>query len=152
MVLIIDIFKKNEDIIKSPDNNLHSDEVLSVIRSDLEKIGFRVEKSKKNIDKIKVPVLFGLNGKIEKHFEADAYNKKTQTVIEIEAGRALMNYQFLKDLFQACMMVKVDYLVTAVRKEYKSTLDFNKILTFYDTLYTSGRLILPLKGVLIIGY
>jgi len=93
-----------------------------------------------------------LNGKIEKYFEADAFNKKTQTVVEVEAGRALMNYQFLKDLFQACMMAKVDYLITAVRNKYKSSLDFKKISIFYDTLYTSGRLILPLKGVLIIGY
>ncbi len=93
-----------------------------------------------------------MNGKIEKYFDADAYNKKIQVVIEVEAGRALLNNQFLKDLFQACVMHEVDYLITAVRNRYKSTLDFNKILAYYDTLFTSGRLILPLKGVLIIGY
>ncbi|WP_336774145.1 hypothetical protein [Paenibacillus sp. MMO-58] len=40
-------------------------------------------------------------------FEADAYNKEFETVLEIEAGRAATNYQFLKDLFQACMMNSV---------------------------------------------
>lgn len=30
-----------------------------------------------------------------------------------------MNNQFLKDLFQACMMQDVDYLVIAVRNEYR---------------------------------
>ena len=47
-------------------------------------------------------------------FEADAYHKKYKTVIEVEAGRALVNYQFLKDIFQASMMVDTDYLVLAV--------------------------------------
>jgi len=30
--------------------------------------------------------------------------------LEVEAGRAYTNYQFLKDLFQACMMHDVQYL------------------------------------------
>ena len=46
-------------------------------------------------------MLFGLNGKFEKYFDADGYHSKEEIVIEIEAGRAVANYQFLKDLFQA---------------------------------------------------
>lgn len=77
-------------------------------------------------------------------------NKKV--VIEIEAGRAVSNYQFLKDLFQACVMQDVDYLVIAVRNIYRTSKDFDKLITFLDALYVSNRLILPLKGILIIGY
>lgn len=48
-----------------------------------------------------MPVLFGVNGKIEKSFGADAYSADTGYVIEVEAGRALINYQFLKVFFEA---------------------------------------------------
>ena len=111
-----------------------------------------VEKSKKAEGKISVPVLFGLNGKPEKYFEADGYSFINKTVIEVEAGRAVTNYQFLKDLFQACMMYDVDYLIIAVRQTYSGNKDFEKVINFIDTLYTSGRLSLPLNGILIIGY
>src|SRR5690606_24246136 len=110
--------------IDSEEHQYSSNEVLSFITEYLEQIGFTVEKSKKSIDKIKVPVLFGVNGRLEKYFDADAFNSKTNTVIEVEAGRAVTNYQFLKDLFQACMMTEVDYLVIAVRNIYRKNPDF----------------------------
>ncbi|MGI0010294.1 MAG: hypothetical protein ACREAE_02710 [Nitrosopumilaceae archaeon] len=73
-----------------------------------------------------MPVLFGRNGRLEKYFEADAFNKITKTVMEIESGRGVMNNQFLKDLFQACMMHDTDYFVIAVRKKYLSMNDFEE--------------------------
>lgn len=146
------VFEINEEFISSAKYNYGSNEVLECVRDGLEKINFKVEKSKKSDDKIKVPVLFGPNGKLEKFFDADGYNEETKTVIEVEAGRAVTNYQFLKDLFQACMMYDVDYLIIAVRKDYRGNPDFQNVITFFDTLYASGRLNLPLKGILIIGY
>ena len=131
---------------------MNSNEVLNVISKDLKELNYQVEISKKTEDKIKVPVLFGLNGKLEKFFEADAFNENLKTVIEVEAGRAVTNYQFLKDLFQACMMHNVDYLVIAVRKTYRSNKDFQSVTTFFDTLHDTDILILPFKGILIIGY
>jgi len=133
-------------------NRMNSNRVLSWIQPGLEEIGFAVEKGKKIEDKIVVPVLFGMNGKVEKYFEADAYHEKEKWVIEVEAGRAYTNYQFLKDLFQACMMHDVLYLGIAVRNVYRGRDDFGKVINFFDTIYASGRLKLPLKGVLIIGY
>jgi len=127
--------------------------VLAVVSVDLEVSGFRVEVSKKREGKITVPVLFGKNGKIEKHFDADAWNIETKTVIEVEAGRAVTNYQFLKDLFQASMMEGVDFCVIAVRNIYQDTQkDFDKVCNFMETMYASERLRLPLRGILIIGY
>jgi hypothetical protein len=126
--------------------------VLAALRPGLVGIGYRVESSKAAVDRINVPVLFGRNGRIQKSFDADAYNREERTVLEIEAGRGVVNNQFLKDLFQACMMVDVDYLAIAVRKIYKNTKDFERVTTFFDTLYVSRRLALPFKGVLIIGY
>lgn len=126
--------------------------VLSHIRPGLESLGFQVEKSKSAEGKIKVPVLYGANGRIEKYFEADAYNQAEKIVVEVEAGRAVTNYQFLKDLFQACVMQDVDYAVIAVRQDYRGGDDFSKVINFLDTLFASTRLKLPLAGVLIIGY
>ncbi|KKN57210.1 hypothetical protein LCGC14_0564560 [marine sediment metagenome] len=150
--IIIEIFEKFGDQIDSLRYKLKSNDVLSIVRQDLEKYWYKVEKSKKAKDKIFVPVLFGLRGKLEKYFEADAYNEEQKTVVEIEAGRGVLNNQFLKDLFQACMMAEVLYLVTAIRNLYLKNEDFNKVLAFYEALYASGRLKLPLKGILIIGY
>lgn len=149
---VVEVFESNTSLINSETFNYVSNEVLEFVRKDLEILDFIIEKSKKQIDKIKVPVLFGQNGKLEKYFDADGYHKMNKTVIEVEAGRAVSNYQFLKDLFQACMMFDVEYLVIAVRKNYKGNPDFQNVITFFDTLYTSDRLKLPLNGILIIGY
>ena len=102
---VILCFEKHYEAIKSPDNNLSSDGVLKVISEDLKKLNFKVEESKASTDKIKIPVLFSLNNKIDKSFDADAVSEDGKIVIEVEAGRAFRNNQFLKDIFQACMML-----------------------------------------------
>ena len=152
LLAVVNVFQTNEDVISSKTQELNSNEVLAVVAEGLEKIGFTIEKSKRKDDKIKIPVLFGRNGNLEKSFDADGVNLTTKTVIEVEAGRGVTNYQFLKDLFQACMMQEIDVLIIAVRNNYKGNSDFETVLTFFDTLYVSGRLTLPLKRILIIGY
>lgn len=149
---VVDVFKANVTKFESPKFTLESNEVLNHVANDLKNIGYRVETSKKSSDKILVPVLYGLNGQMEQRFDADAYNEEKGIVVEVEAGRAVTNYQFLKDLFEACVMSDVNYLVIAVRNKYRNSLDLKKVITFFNTLYASNRLQLPLKGVLIIGY
>jgi hypothetical protein len=149
---IVNCFKTVEDKIKSPENNLNSNEVLTHLRPGLEKIGMQVEKGKSKGEKVPIPVLFGLNNKIDKHFDADAVSSDGKIVLEVEAGRAVDNYQFLKDIFQASMMFGVEYLVLAVRNDYRGSDDFHKIYTFLEILYISNRMHLPLKGILLIGY
>jgi len=70
----------------------------------------------------------------------------------VEAGRAVVNNQFLKDFFEACMMQDVDYVVIAVRNDYRGNNDFEAVCAFFEALYASQRMILPLKGVTLIGY
>jgi hypothetical protein len=65
---------------------------------------------------------------------------------------AVDNNQFLKDIFQACMMHDVLHLAIAVRNIYRNSDDFAKVESYLETLYVSGRLQLPLKGILLIGY
>ena len=93
---------------------------------------------------------------MEKSFEVDAWHKKERFVLEVEAGRATINHQFLKDLFEACLMNDVDYFCVAVRNIYMAASiknrDFKRVVTFFETLYASRRLQLPLKGIMVLGY
>lgn len=149
---IIDCFNVADDQICSPEHTLTSNEVLTILRDALLAVPMQVEQGKTRGLKIPVPVLFGLNNKIDQHFDADALSSDGTIVLEVEAGRAVDNYQFLKDIFQASMMYGVEYLVLAVRNDYRAHDDFKKIYTFLETLYISNRLHLPLKGILLIGY
>lgn len=149
---VIDCFNATEHLFRSPDFEKPSNEVLEIVKPFLEKIGFTVESGKSSLQKISVPVLFGLDNRIDKAFNADAVSSDGKIVIEVEAGRAVVNNQFLKDIFQACMMFEVEYLVIAVRNNYRNADDFSRIYAFLETLYISNRLHLPLKGILLIGY
>ena len=59
---IIDGFQMIIEEIDSETHQLSSDEVLNLIRPFLQELGFQVETGKKAVEKIRVPVLFGLNG------------------------------------------------------------------------------------------
>ena len=152
MVDVIESFLKVENEISSETQELVSDEVLALVRPLLENVGWHVEQDKTKDGKINVPVLFKRNNEIDKSFFADAISKDGKIVIEVEAGRATENHQFLKDIFEASMMFEVEYLVLAVRNKYRSHYDFERIFTFLETMYISNRIKLPLKGILLIGY
>ena len=157
---IIDCFKQIEPQLEDESVQRTSNEVLALVRPHLEAIGFAVETGKGKEEKIDVPVLFGENNEVDKSFFADALSADGKIVIEVEAGRAVRNNQFLKDIFQACMMFEVEYLVIAVLNEYKFNSggrqavghDYQEVKTFLEILYVSNRLRLPLKGILLIGY
>jgi hypothetical protein len=149
---VVEVFENHYEQIKSSTHELKSDEVLSVLRYDLEKIDFKVETNKTQEGKIKIPVLYSLNGQEDKFFYADAVSHNQKIIVEVEAGRGYVNNQFLKDIFQACMMPYAEYLVVAVRNDYKGNDDFYKIFLYLETLYINGRLKLPLQGIVLIGY
>lgn len=156
---IVECFKA-VDVDKDACEHLKSNEMLARVRPHLEKIGFTVETGKAKSEQISVPVLFSENESVDKSFAADALSKDHKIVIEVEAGRAVRNYQFLKDIFEACMMYEVEYLVIAVLNEYsfnnkgkqQVANDYQTVKTYLETLYVSNRLQLPLKGILLIGY
>ena len=125
--------------------------IRGLVAKPLANLGFRVETGATRAQKVYVPVLFGRQGRVSKAFEVDAYSEQDGTVIEVEAGRGVVN-QFLKDLFEACVMPSVAYLVIAVRSDYRGLNDFERVCSFLDSLYASDRLRLPLTGVLVLGY
>lgn len=149
---LVAVFERHEQVISSRNHHLNSDGVLTELAEDLNAIGFTVEKGKADADKIKVPVLFGLNGNVEKSFNADAFHQGDGVVLEVEAGRAVANNVWLKDLIQACMMQDAKHLVIAVRNDYREADDFAKVRVSLETLFTSNRLHLPLQSVTVIGY
>ena len=149
---VVEAFRSASDEIDSAVHYLPSNGVLAALARPLVDLGFRVETGKTFGQKIQVPVLFGLNGQLEKSFEADAYHEAAGFVLEVEAGRGVVNNQFLKDLFQACMMNGVTEFAVALRNDYRGTNDFERAARFFDTLYASNRLKLPLEGVLLVGY
>jgi hypothetical protein len=149
---IVQAFKNEARTISSSSFQHSSNKVLEVIRKHLVEIGFEVEAGKSRDEKVSVPVLFGRDGAAEKSFDADAYHRTGGFVLEVEAGRGVVNNQFLKDLFQACMMHDVKYLAIAIRKVYRGDKNFETVCRFFDTLYASNRLTLPLEGIVVIGY
>lgn len=149
---VVESFESVFVSIDSGTHDLKSNAVLAAVAPQLRELGFRVESGKTSEKKVSVPVLFGANGKPEKSFDADAYNENEGFVVEVEAGRAVTNNQFLKDLFQGCMMNGVHELAIVVRNTYRHSSDYKYVVRFFDTLYASNRLALPLKGVLLIGY
>ena len=154
-VKVVNAFENVEKDIsssKTRPKNLESNDVLAIVRQGLEDIGFRVESGKKADETVKVPVLYGENGSIAKQFLADAYLEDKKYIVEVEAGRGYDNNQFLKDFFEACTMVDITYLCIAVRNTYRGAKTFDSVCKFFDALYTSGRLGIPLEGLLIIGY
>jgi hypothetical protein len=149
---VVGAFEASSLQFADKEEELVSNLVLEILRPRLLELGFEVESGKQAGQRICVPVLFGLNGRIEKSFDADAWHRDGKMVVEVEAGRGYTNNQFLKDLFQACMMHDVDYCVIAVRNKYIKSPDFQRVVSFFNTLYASNRLQLPLKGVMVIGY
>jgi hypothetical protein len=56
---------------------------------------------------------------LEKSFSARAYSEVSKFVLEVEAGRGVLNNQLLKDLFQRRVMHEVHYCGIAARPVYK---------------------------------
>ena len=150
--LVIAVFEAELVSIDSESTNLKSDQVLAILAEGLRALNFVVEEGKAHANQIKLPVLYGQNDAVQKSFDADAFHSASGTVLEVEAGRGYANNQFLKDLFQACMMPDAKHLAIAVRNDYRDSRDFFKVVNWFDTLYTSGRLTLPLATVTVIGY
>lgn len=129
---VVNVFVKHSEKIDSYNKKLRSNEVLECLAYDLKHCGYIIKENRSS--------------------EPDAYNKQHQIIIEIEAGRGLTNNQYLKDLLEVCMLDNVKYLIIAVRNIYGTQHDYDKIVDFLSRIYSSDKIVLPLQGVLIIGY
>ncbi len=158
---IAEVFAKNRASIDTValKKGLTSNEVLAKLRPDLVDLGFAVEASKLDADKLQRPVYFGLQGDPTLRYQIDAYQSEWRCGLEIEAGRAWMGNAVYRDLIQAMVMVDVDVLALAVPIAYKfnnsgkQTIsnDFENTLAVVSAVYGHSRVKIP-YGLLLIGY
>jgi hypothetical protein len=139
---------------------LHSDQVLRELAPGLGQLGYAVEASKIEADRIRRPVLFGGNGRAEVSYDIDAFHDELGIVVEVEAGRAASNNATYRDIIRASLILDANYLVLLLPVAYRftnrgqsaSVAAFTRGLDLLTALYASQRLPLPLHGVLLVGY
>ena len=151
----IEVFKKNYKYISSEKiDQIKSNEVLHELTTDLQDIGWWVETGKKKEEKIRLTV-YNNDGTPKRYYEVDGLHKQSGTIMEIEACRAIINNQILRDVLKASSLDNINYLILSVRnmtKQKKKTLyDYNNVIFDIDDVW---RNIKPpkLKGILVIGY
>ncbi len=138
-------------------SGLTSDAVLLHLRPGLEKLGYTVEASKKRVDKVRRPVLFGDEGSVRVAYEVDAVHDDLGVLVEIEAGRGAMGNAVYRDLIRTSLIVGARFLALGVMQEYRySTAGFTQSYRdakdLLDAVFASGRLQFPFEGVLLFGY
>jgi hypothetical protein len=158
---IAEVFAKHRAVIDTValKKGLTSNDVLAKLRLDLVDLGFSVEASKLDVDKLQRPVYFGLQGDPTLRYQIDAYQPEWRCGLEIEAGRAWMGNAVYRDLVQAMVMVDVDILALAVPVAYKfnnvgkQTIsnDFENTRAVVSAVYGHSRVRIP-YGLLLIGY
>lgn len=158
---IVSVFQNRESQIGtlSLSKGLTSNEVLSVLLADLQKLGFQIETGQTKDDKIDRPVFFGENGIPDLRYQIDAYNPDLKCGLEVEAGRAWMGNAIYRDLIQALVMVDVDHLVLAVPNSYKYnskgraivSTDYNNTVSVARALYGHTRIRIPYT-LTVVGY
>jgi hypothetical protein len=123
-------------------------------------LGYRVESGKKKDDRIRLPVLFGDEGKVVVPYEVDAVHDELGVLVEIEAGRGARGNAVYRDLIRSSLIVDARFLVLGVMNEYRHQSGGKPIVVksyrdacdLLDAIYASQRLPLPFEGVLLFGY
>lgn len=139
---------------------LHSDDVLRELAPGLRQLGYAVESSRSEADRIRRPVLFGSNGRPEVAYDIDAFHDGHGIVVEVEAGRAASNNATYRDIIRASLILDARYLALLLPVSYRfinrgqpaAVPAFTRGLDLLSALYASQRLPLPLSGVLLVGY
>ena len=138
---------------------LTSNEVLAVLRPDLQALGFEVETGQRLEDKIMRPVFFGENSQPELQYQIDAWHPEWKAGLEIEAGRAWMGNAIYRDLVQALVMVDMEHLVLAVPNSYRykasgkdtESRDYERTVAVAQALYAHARVTMPFS-LCVVGY
>ena len=156
---LVYMFSKKRNSINSVKIHRISNEVLSIIRDELESLGFLVEggQNSKTISKPVNVDKFGIAGL---QFQVDSYNKKEKLLLEVEASRSMLGNAIYKVIIQASLLNDVDFLSLAVPQNYrfkvrgekKVEYTFKKCSSIVNAIYNSNTLRLPLRGFLLIGY
>ena len=145
------------EIGSASNSGLTSDKVLLKLRPGLEALGYTVEASKKRVDKVRRPVLFGEGGAERVAYEVDAVHDDLGVLLEVEAGRGAMGNAVYRDLIRTSLIVGARYLALGVMLEYRYSKaglsqSYRDARDLLDAVYASGRLQFPFEGILLFGY
>lgn len=108
-----------DDLDSSSHSGLTSDKVLLHLRAGLELLGYTVEISKRRVDKVRRPVLFGEGGSERVAYEVDAVHDDLGVLLEVEAGRGAMGNAVYRDLIRTSLIVGARYLALGVMQQYR---------------------------------
>lgn len=134
-----------------------SNVVLRALSPGLVGAGYTVELSRARVDQIARPVLFGDEGRPTLTYRVDAFHARNKVLVEIEAGRGAVSNAVYRNLIEASLIFDATYLVLVVAQRYTYSAQ-RTVQSYADTrgllsaIYGSGRLQLPLDGVLVISY
>lgn len=137
-----------------------SDAVLARLRDGMEQVGYQVEQSKRAVDRIARPVLFGEGGKADVTYEIDAFHDGLGIAVEVEAGRGAMSNADYRDIIRMSLLLDARYMVLMMPKVYRfrsgdrmqQTHGYTQTLKVLSAIYASQRLRLPFDGVLLVGF
>jgi hypothetical protein len=158
------VFAANRALIDSMvvhERRMESNDVLRAIADDLEaELGFAVEHGKHKLGRLPRPVFFGDEGTYLRTYEIDAFQQELGIALEVEAGRATMGNAIYRDLIQGSLMVDAQFLAIAVPMEYRYKSgtrtarepSYAKTYSVIEAIYGSQRLLLPFRGLLLLGY
>lgn len=134
-----------------------SNNVLALVAPGLRGSGYQVEDKGGMIPR---PVLFGERGRLERKYQIDAYHAGEKVAVEVEAGRGAKGNAIFRDIIHLALIVDADYAAIAVPIIYRFNVKgkeqrqgaYKDGLDLFDAIFTSRRLTLPFRGVLLIGY
>lgn len=160
--LVASVFRKHEQAISTSDlaKGLTSDEVLAIVAQDLLALDFGVETGKKKAQKIYRPVRFGENGVPDLQYQIDAFHDGWKCGLEVEAGRASMGNAIYRDLFQAAVLVDLEYFFLAVPNTYKfrsgdketASRDYENAVAISESIYGHEHRFRMPYGLAVLGY
>ena len=169
---IVDVFIENQKQIdsgkfgKSGSNEnktkFNSDAVLEILSEDLKKIpDMEIEEKDPKTKKkklLKVAVLYGSEGKVEKPYHPDGLIESEGILLEIECGLMIpQNKAHLKDLFKACLIHGIDHFVIAGAINWEGSdgtkySPYNTMKVDFEAMYESTRFQLPFESLTVIGF
>ena len=137
-----------------------SNYVLGIVEDDLKKIdGFLVEgideEGKKKV--LKIPVLWGNNGKVVKEYEVDGWSRGESILLEVEAGMMItQNKTHQDDLIKALQIPDVKHFVIAcaIIWDYHGAMKkpYDMVVRDFSAFYQGTRISLPFETLTIIGF
>lgn len=157
---IATVFAQQRSAIDSTLGAAVSNEVLRLIRPNLQAMGFQVEDGKVAEGQLARPVFFGENGQPSRQYHIDAYHPDYRVALEVEAGRAQAGNAIYRDIIQMSLLVDVEHAAVAVPINYRyesggrtrPTQPYDHCKSILDAIYGGRRLELPFEGFLLIGY